>query len=39
MLKYLDGAKDKPSASTAMMASQAISKASEMGMGEEDEQS
>ena len=39
MLKYLEGAKDKPSASTAMMASQAISKASKMGMGEEDEQS
>lgn len=39
MLKYLEGAKDKPSASTAMMASQAISKASKMGMGEDDEQS
>ena len=39
MLKYLEGAKDKPSASTAMMASQAISNASKMGMGKEDEQS
>lgn len=38
MLKYLDDVKDKPSASTAVLASQAISKASKMGMGEGDEQ-
>lgn len=39
MLKYLGDVKDKPSASTAVLANQAISKASKMGMGEEDEQS
>jgi hypothetical protein len=38
MLKYLDEVKGKPSSSAAVLASQAISKASKMGMGGIDEQ-